>query len=107
VAVDAAGAGYADPLPSLSEMLAEAGRYREGDLARIASRTCDAWRMADAPLTLRLVRLAWVGPERGGSLPPFSESALWELVAFVCDCHRIPRHEDLSWRLGILTGRAS
>ena len=96
---------YSDPIPTLESILAEAGQLREGDLARLATKVCDAYRIDDGPISLRLVRLAWRGGRRRTQLPPFSETALLELCVFACDCHGIAADSDLTFRLGALFGR--
>lgn len=98
---------YLDPIPDLDEVLDELhAEPKESAVARFAALACDAHRIPPADdLVQRLVWLAWRGPVRNRSLPAFAESPVAEMAAFACDCHDIPI-EELSWRLGVLVGRA-
>lgn len=101
---------FDDPIPTLEDVLAEAaGRpaTREGDVARVATLTCDRHGLPAGSLVERLTLLAFRGPRRARAhLPSISRGELLDLCVFACDCHGIPADDDLSWRLGVLAGRA-
>lgn len=99
-------AAYSDPIPALADIEAEAlAPLREGELARHASRACDAWGIPDGPLPQRLIGLAFRGRLRKRSLPQLAEG-IEEWARFACDCHGIEADPVLAFRLGLLAGRA-